>query len=86
LESVELPACATAETCLYIAVFTVPVIDFAVRKRKEKEKERSESREEKSEWSPKAKCWTYCDEGRASKLIRKPCGGNTHLHLSKLHT
>lgn len=60
--------------------------DFAVRKRKEKEKERSESREEKSEWSPTAKCWTYCDEGRASKLIRKPCGGNTHLHLSKLHT
>jgi uncharacterized protein YchJ len=60
--------------------------DFAVRKRKEKEKERSESREEKSEWSPKAKCWSYCDEGRASKLIRKPCGGNTHLHLSKLHT
>jgi uncharacterized protein YchJ len=57
--------------------------DFAVLKRKEKEKERSESREEKSEWSPKAKCWSYCDEGRASKLIRKPCGGNTHLHLSK---
>jgi uncharacterized protein YchJ len=61
--------------------------DFAVLKRKEKEKERSESREEKSEWSPTAKCWTYCDdEGRASKLIRKPCGGNTHLHLSILHT
>jgi uncharacterized protein YchJ len=57
--------------------------DFAVLKRKEKEKERSESREEKSEWSPKEKCWSYCDEGRASKLIRKPCGGNTHLHLSK---
>jgi len=45
--------------------------DFAVRRRKEKEK--SESREEKSERSPKAKCWTYCDEGRASKLNRKPC-------------
>ncbi len=58
--------------------------DFGVRRRKEKEK--SESREEKSERSPKAKCWTYCDEGRASKLIRKPCEGNTHLHLSKLHT
>ncbi len=56
--------------------------DFAVRRRKEK----SESREEKSERSPKAKCWTYCDEGRASKLIRKACEGNTHLHLSKLHT